>query len=489
MPDNITRTVDIIVSFYRRGNFVPEKFSKQTEVMTDKVRRMTSVTGALTPKAKKLGYTINTLRDQFAGMGDEWTKYATMAGLLNSYVVENTRSLSGFEQVAKKTNMTAGQVQSALAEFGMTVDRNGYILDAAGKKIKRQDLAVKALMGSTRRFRFEWLSLMFGFMAINRSLSRLAGVGLQAAGIFDILGAAMKLLMLPAALDLIPASISILKTISQWSPTTQKAIGWTVMLGAALTGLAMILSMFKLAWAGQLSVFWRWMMSLLAGGNALSSISKLLTGFGVVAGIVTLIIIGMIQSWKDNFMGFREWFGYWWGGLQKMFGGLFDILSGAFGAIFALLTGDFSGFLENIKKMFTGIGEFLAGFVETTLGAIGMIFIGAFRILFNVYKFFYDMANWVFGKIEKVTGKLPGRGAFGGLPTGAYQEGGIVTRPTIALLGEAGPEAVIPLTRGTSGFSPTINIYANVASSIDMDTLAKRISERLYLEMRRVGVR
>jgi hypothetical protein len=39
----------------------------------------------------------------------------------------------------------------------------------------------------------------------------------------------------------------------------------------------------------------------------------------------------------------------------------------------------------------------------------------------------------------------------------AFAKGGIVTRPTMGLLGEAGPEAVIPLNRG--GLGGTINVY------------------------------
>ena len=43
--------------------------------------------------------------------------------------------------------------------------------------------------------------------------------------------------------------------------------------------------------------------------------------------------------------------------------------------------------------------------------------------------------------------------------------GGIVSSPTIALLGEAGPEAVVPLSRG-GGFGTTIiNVYALTANA------------------------
>jgi len=46
---------------------------------------------------------------------------------------------------------------------------------------------------------------------------------------------------------------------------------------------------------------------------------------------------------------------------------------------------------------------------------------------------------------------VPNRPGSGGLPYGAT--GGIVTKPTMALIGEAGPEAVVPLNK-TPGSSP-----------------------------------
>jgi phage-related minor tail protein len=43
--------------------------------------------------------------------------------------------------------------------------------------------------------------------------------------------------------------------------------------------------------------------------------------------------------------------------------------------------------------------------------------------------------------------------------------GGIVTRPTVALIGEAGPEAVIPLGRGGGLGNVTLNVYAMTANA------------------------
>lgn len=61
-------------------------------------------------------------------------------------------------------------------------------------------------------------------------------------------------------------------------------------------------------------------------------------------------------------------------------------------------------------------------------------------------------------------------------------KGGIVRRPTIALLGEDGPEAVIPLGRGRLGSSIVININGNLIGNDEfLDLLADKI-------MRSVGV-
>jgi phage-related minor tail protein len=66
-------------------------------------------------------------------------------------------------------------------------------------------------------------------------------------------------------------------------------------------------------------------------------------------------------------------------------------------------------------------------------------------------------------------------------------EGGIVTRPTLALIGEAGPEAVVPLGKGGAGTVINIEINnPNVSSMADIDTLTEEISRRLNAEIERL---
>ena len=66
--------------------------------------------------------------------------------------------------------------------------------------------------------------------------------------------------------------------------------------------------------------------------------------------------------------------------------------------------------------------------------------------------------------------------------------GGIVTRPTLALIGEAGPEAVIPLNRaGTIGMGGgiTINVQAGLVSTPDQ--IGQQIIEAIQNAQRRSG--
>lgn len=72
---------------------------------------------------------------------------------------------------------------------------------------------------------------------------------------------------------------------------------------------------------------------------------------------------------------------------------------------------------------------------------------------------------------------------FGGLF--GMQQGGIVTRPTPALIGERGPEAVIPLDRiGSIG-----GVYVTINTSTiggNTDTIAREIAEKFSFELSRV---
>jgi hypothetical protein len=110
----------------------------------------------------------------------------------------------------------------------------------------------------------------------------------------------------------------------------------------------------------------------------------------------------------------------------------------------------FEGFRNVVDSVFTFIKtavsggfDFFKGYIEFVLGIYKGIFNGVAKIWNNTI-----------GKLSfKVPGWVPGFGGKGfdvpNIPMLA--EGGIVTGPTLAMIGERGPEAVVPLDRYRGG--------------------------------------
>jgi hypothetical protein len=66
-----------------------------------------------------------------------------------------------------------------------------------------------------------------------------------------------------------------------------------------------------------------------------------------------------------------------------------------------------------------------------------------------------------------------------------FAKGGIVTSPTLGLVGEAGPEAIIPLNRG--GVGTTINLTVNAGMGTDGGDVGRQIVDALRQYERRNG--
>jgi hypothetical protein len=90
------------------------------------------------------------------------------------------------------------------------------------------------------------------------------------------------------------------------------------------------------------------------------------------------------------------------------------------------------------------------------------------------------LAMPVIGNVANIIGGLPDlaklipsgteapRPAAGRMGVPRMAEGGIVTGPTLALIGEAGPEAVVPLDRMSTGGGVTINVTGGLATSAEI---------------------
>jgi hypothetical protein len=67
-------------------------------------------------------------------------------------------------------------------------------------------------------------------------------------------------------------------------------------------------------------------------------------------------------------------------------------------------------------------------------------------------------------------------------------KGGIVNSPTLAMIGEAGPEAVVPLSGNNAGMGGTYNITVNaggITDRTDKRALAREIGNMIQQELSR----
>jgi hypothetical protein len=129
------------------------------------------------------------------------------------------------------------------------------------------------------------------------------------------------------------------------------------------------------------------------------------------------------------------------------------------GALIGLLAAAYFKF-DGFRKVVDTVFNAMKVGVESTVSAVSSL-IDVFKTVFNTIG---RLWNNSFGKISFTIPDIigvPGRGTSFSIPKiPALADGGIVTGPTLALIGEAGPEAVIPLDRagGMGGNNVTINV-------------------------------
>ena len=74
-----------------------------------------------------------------------------------------------------------------------------------------------------------------------------------------------------------------------------------------------------------------------------------------------------------------------------------------------------------------------------------------------------------------------------GLARAGLGDGGIVTSPTLALIGERGPEAVVPLDRGGGIGPPVVNVTVNVHGTVVSTQFEEEVSRAVRDGIRRGG--
>lgn len=178
--------------------------------------------------------------------------------------------------------------------------------------------------------------------------------------------------------------------------------------------------------------------------------------------------LAAVGSW------FTQKFQEAWSGLTKIFSGLgqwfgarWNDVTSALANVASWFGNIFRSAFDAVKNAFSSIGSFFSGVWNTVKGIfvnagqmVGSAVGGAFRsavnavlgTIENVVNGFIGMINGVIGLINQIPGVSLGGIGYVSLPRLA--RGGIVDSPTVAMIGEAGKEVVMPLEN--TGFLQTM---------------------------------
>lgn len=138
---------------------------------------------------------------------------------------------------------------------------------------------------------------------------------------------------------------------------------------------------------------------------------------------------------------------------------------------------------EKTTEVFNSVRDYLTGIWNS----IKDVFQGAIDFIMNKVNAFLDAVNRVKSAASSVSSTIGG-GINRGLSAIGFAEGGIVTQPTLAMIGEAGEaEAVIPLSKLGStmgGLSITITGNTFMSDEDAAETIGDMIISRLKLHNR-----
>ncbi|HEL1541834.1 TPA: hypothetical protein TXI94_000854 [Streptococcus suis] len=262
------------------------------------------------------------------------------------------------------------------------------------------------------------------------------------------------------AANIPPVLVPIFQTLAEWFVQA-----WNVVfdvLGAVLKILGGIIEYLIGVFTGDWEKAWNGTVQFFKGIWELASSIFMFVWNAIVSFLkgVWNTIVAILQAGWDAivriFQGLGKWFGDRWKDVENIFsnvgrwfGQKFSEAWNGITNAFSNVVGFFRGIYDNIVSWFSNIGGAVATAVS---GAFRYAMNGVFATIENAVNGFISMINGVIGLINNIPGVSLGSIGYVNLPRLA--RGGIVDSPTVAMIGEAGKEVVMPLEN--TGFLQTM---------------------------------
>ena len=198
-------------------------------------------------------------------------------------------------------------------------------------------------------------------------------------------------------------------------------------------------------------------------------------------------IKGIVSTWGGFFSGVWDGIKGIFASVGSWFGNTFSAAWSAVKSAFSGVTGFFQNMWNTIKNTFVNIGTTIANGIS---GAFKSVVNAVIGFASNTINGFIRSINWAIGVINNIPGvSIP---TLQEISLPRLAEGGIATTATIAEIGEAGDEAVLPLNafwnkleqylkpQPQAAAAVTNNIYVTIdGRNTDDESLANKVAHRI----------
>jgi len=331
--------------------------------------------------------------------------------------------------------------------------------------------------------------------AANTTQGKMKSLGIQMGEFKESIGA----IIAPLAMKLIPA----LQKFGNWAQDHKTVI---VIIAGVIAGIATAVLLVNGAMAA-----WNALQAVTVAVNAVTtaSFSALWVATGAVVILAVIAALIALQVKFDIFGkaidGIKAGFDIMWGAVKVVFNWIKDnwelllaIITGPFGIaalvvikfkddiigffsaiiswvtnnwklILAIITGPFGlalsailFFKDSVIKVFDGLKDLAGKIFDGVGGAFKGVINAVISNLERGLNFAIKGLNIILDGIDKAAGPWINFDSVPEVSLPRLASGGIVMSPTVALIGEAGPELVIPLNRaGGIGGNTTVNVNVN----------------------------
>ena len=466
--------------------------------------------------AQKLGTTLRNTTgatdDQVASVEDFITKTSLASAVADDQLRPALDSLvRGTGDVTKAQDLMGLALDISAGtgkDLGAVSDALSKAFNGNFKSLKALDPALATLIenGATTDEVFAAMGETFSGQAAtaaNTTQGKMKSLGIQMGELKESIGAAVA----PLAEKLLPKFVAF----AGWIQKNQKLV---VTLGAIIAGVAAAVILVNTAmtiWTATTKAF----TAIQAAFNAVMALNPI---FLIVAAVVAIIaVLVLLQKEFGLFDGVIKFvgdsFAAVWGAIKTVFDWVTDnwklllaVITGPFGLaiafvvtfkdqiigfirgiidwvtnnwklIFAVITGPFGlafaailYFKDSVIGVFNGLRDLASKIFDGIGGAFKGVINAVISALEKGLNFAIKGLNTILDGIDKAAGPWVNFGTIPDVKLPRLAEGGIVTSPTIAMIGERGPEAVIPLNRaggmGMGGANITVNVNGGDPNAI-----------------------